>query len=114
MGPRMFHEEFILDEYQQNFFNQYPGLLNQFGYACASIYYNQGFQVVFGVHYEPENPDRRMHIHFAGNAVNYTNYKKFHTDLNAQQREREAGMEQAYMNIVRATVPLFVPIIYTD
>ena len=98
MGPRMFHEIYGMSDAQMCFFNEYPQLLDEFAYACASVYYNAGYQVVYGVHNEP-NTEKKMHIHFAVNAVSFNNGDKWHSDVNNEQGERENYMNMVYLDM---------------
>ena len=41
-------------------------------------YYQMGHQAVFGVHWEPE---KRCHIHFAVNSINFIDGRKWHTSM---------------------------------
>lgn len=100
MGPRMFHEIYGLSDGQMYFFHYYPQLLDEFAYACAGVYYDAGHQVIYGVHNEPYS-EKRMHIHFAVNAVNYNDGYKWHTNMSTDQRTRENYMNMIFEDMLR-------------
>ena len=52
--------------------------VNQMALEMCMEYYNEGFQVVYGVHWEEI---KKLHIHFAVNAVNFITGKKFDTSV---------------------------------
>ena len=106
MGPKMFHEIYVCDERQMRFFLHRLDLLQQFAYMAARIYYDRGFQVVYAAHMEPNDPEKMMHIHFAVNAVCYIDGKKWHTNLNEDQREREAAMNSVYESLLQVVCPI--------
>ena len=74
----MYHEVFSLtdDEFKEIGCN--ISILNQIAMECSKIYFNQGHQVVYGVHYDE---GKRWHIHFAVNTINFRTGAKWHTNI---------------------------------
>lgn len=85
-GRRMYHEVFNLDDCELERLAYLPDMLWQVGMECCQIYYQIGHQAVFAVHWEPE---KRCHIHFAVNSINFITGLKWHTKLpEIKERER--------------------------
>lgn len=85
-GRRMYHEVFNLLDWEAERLANSPEWLWNVGMECSRIYYQMGHQAVFGVHWEPE---KRCHIHFAVNTINFTDGRKWHTSM-PEIKEREA------------------------
>ncbi len=96
IGPRLAHEQFIFDDEQTLFFRSHPELAYAFAHQCAMTYYNLGHQVAFAIHYEPEQIEKGMHLHFIVSSVNIATGKKLHITCGADQRTREAYMNGIY------------------
>lgn len=53
----------------------------------AQDFYNDGFQVYYGVH-KPDKTERHIHVHFAVNTVNFRTGKKRHENkLETKKRQ---------------------------
>ena len=76
LGKKIVHETFSF--HQEEIQELDMDKLMKFAYRCAFHYYSLGYQVVYAMHYN-ENQD--YHIHFAVNAVNYLNGKKWHSSM---------------------------------
>lgn len=77
-GRRMYHEVFNLKDCELERLAYAPEILWQIGMECCQVYYQMGHQAVFGVHWEPE---KRCHIHFAVNSINFIDGRKWHTSM---------------------------------
>ena len=87
LGRKITHETFSF--HQQEIQELDLDKLMKFAYRCAFYYYSLGYQVVYAMHYN-ENQD--YHIHFAVNAVNYRNGKKWHSSM------RDLAMREGLFN----------------
>lgn len=78
-GRRMYHE--VLNLMDKEYEGLGSSIQNLYRYAlnCCMVYYEQGHQVVFAIHWERS---KRLHIHFAVNTINFITGKKWHTSLN--------------------------------
>ncbi len=84
-GRRMYHEVLNLKDCELERLGRDPKMLWQVGMECCQVYFQMGHQAVFAVHWEPE---KRCHIHFAVNTINFQNGRKWHTALpEIKQRE---------------------------
>jgi len=104
LGPKMFHEEYVLDDDEIEFFSgKSDVVLADFASKCTRQYFDLGFQVVYAVHkpivQSGKDDKSKIHIHIAGNAVNFKNGKKWHSNINEDQRAREAVMNAEYLKI---------------
>lgn len=77
-GRRMYHEVFCLDDEEFNGIGCSVTILNQIAMECAKIYFNLGHQVVYAIHHDEQ---KKWHIHFAVNSINFLNGKKWHTSM---------------------------------
>lgn len=77
-GRRMYHEVFNLEDCELERLAYAPEMLWQVGMECCQVYYQTGHQAVFAVHWEPE---KRCHIHFVVNSINFITGAKWHTKL---------------------------------
>ncbi len=84
-GCRMYHEVLNLADLELERLGYNAGMLWQVGMECCQVYYQKGHQAVFAVHWEPE---KRCHIHFAVNSINFINGLKWHSSL-PEIKERE-------------------------
>lgn len=78
-GRRMYHEVFnLLDEEVECFKWNKEGVLWSIGMECCQVYFQQGFQAAFAVHWEP---NKHWHFHFAVNTINFHTGRKWHTNM---------------------------------
>lgn len=86
------HEILTFSDEEEKILLQNIDHLMEFGRKCSEIYYGEGFQCVFGIHYgihcEDHNPEsinkKRLHIHFVINAVNFITGNLFHTRISSK------------------------------
>ena len=76
-GRRIYHEVYWLSNEEMQALYYDISRIWMFGMECSEYYFNQGYQVVFAIH----SDGIKYHIHFAVNAINYLNGKKYHTSL---------------------------------
>lgn len=76
-GRRMYHEVFSLTNEEVSRIRDFPTLI-QFANECSSLYYRNGFQVVFAIHYEAGG---QVHIHFAVSTINFRTGAKWHSSM---------------------------------
>lgn len=55
----------------------FPTLI-QFANECSSLYFRDGFQVVYAIHYEAGG---QVHIHFAVSTINFRTGAKWHSSM---------------------------------
>lgn len=104
-GRRMRHEFFRFSDYEMQLLMDKLHLVDMIAKECSVVYFDMGFQVVYAVHYDTE---KRLHIHFGVNSVNYINGKKFHSEY------REFyGRERRLNEIVRKYVE-YVSVCFAD
>ena len=92
VGTQIVHEILTFTDYEEAFFVNNTEALCRLAQYCANIYFEKGFQCVYGIHYGihcNENDDsslkkKRLHIHFIVNAVNYITGNKFATKLSSK------------------------------
>lgn len=85
-GRRMHHEVLNLRDEEYEKLGSSIQNLYQYALNCCMVYFEQGHQVVFAIHWER---CKRLHIHFAVNAINFITGKKWHTSMNeVADRER--------------------------
>lgn len=84
-GRKMLHEVFSVTDREFKGLNCDMGLLNQIALELCGEYYRQGFQAVYAIHWDA---GKKLHIHFAVNAVSFVTGKKFDTSVGGN-RERE-------------------------
>ncbi len=104
IGPRIFHEIFWLtpeDAASIYQYRQWKYCLNMLAQMAAHVYYSQGYQVVYAVHESGPGKKHKFHIHFAVNTVNIYTGEKFHTNLNEDQRIREAYMNKYLIEVLK-------------
>ncbi len=85
-GKRMYHEVLNLKDCEAERLDNAPEWLWKVGMECCQIYYQMGHQAVFAIHWEQE---KRCHIHFVVNSINFRNGLKWHTSL-PEIKHREA------------------------
>ncbi len=90
-GRRVFHEIFCFSEEERYGFQRIEQI-NDLALTCSKVYDHLGFQVIYAVHYSEE---KKLHIHFVGNAVSYVTGNKYHTSLNDKD-EREIIFNNLY------------------
>lgn len=69
------------ETYDKNGFNH----IHQIAYFFAQWYYLQGYQVVFAIHLDTDNP----HIHYVVNSVNFVNGEKYHTEFQDMEKQKQ-------------------------
>ncbi|MCI9080088.1 MAG: relaxase/mobilization nuclease domain-containing protein [Lachnospiraceae bacterium] len=84
-GRRIFHEVFSITDSEFENIGSDMGIVNQVALEMCREYFNEGFQVVYAVHREEI---KKLHIHFAVNAVSFITGKKFDTSVEGN-RHRE-------------------------
>lgn len=82
----MYHEVLNLKDCELERLGNDPEILWKVGMECCQVYYRMGHQAVFAVHWEPE---KRCHIHFAVNSINFVDGRKWHSSL-PEIKQREA------------------------
>lgn len=84
-GRRMYHEVLNLYDWEAERLEGASEWLWRVGMECCEFYYMMGHQAVFAVHWEQE---KRCHIHFAVNTINFRDGRKWHSSLpEIKQRE---------------------------
>ncbi|MDE7019371.1 MAG: relaxase/mobilization nuclease domain-containing protein [Lachnospiraceae bacterium] len=84
-GRRMYHEVLNLKDWEAERLDCALEWLWRVGMECCKVYYMMGHQAVFAVHWEAE---KRCHIHFAVNSINFRDGRKWHSSL-AEIKQRE-------------------------
>ena len=92
-GKRMFHEVFSITDREFEGINCDMKLLNQIALELCGEYYRQGFQVVYAIHWDKE---KKLHIHFAVNAVSFMTGKKFITSAKGNSERERLFNEKLY------------------
>lgn len=76
-GRRMYHEVFSLTNEEVSRIRDFSTLI-QFANECSLLYFQNGFQVVFAIHYEAGG---QVHIHFAVSTINFRTGAKWHSSM---------------------------------
>lgn len=92
-GKRIFHEVFSITDREFEGINCDMKLLNQIALELCGEYYRQGFQVVYAIHWDKE---KKLHIHFAVNAVSFMTGKKFITSKDGNNERERLFNEKLY------------------
>lgn len=100
-GRMLYHEIFnITDEEFNKLGNDY-NRVNLIALECAKVYYSNGYQVAFAIHDDRKKigTNKRVHIHFVVNAVNFSTGRKWHTSMKESfNRERSFnGILEGFM-----------------
>ncbi len=77
-GIRIYHELLSFTDWEYERLGYDINLIYQIAMRCCEEYFNNGYQVVFAIHYEVE---KKLHIHFAINSIHYKTGKKLHTTI---------------------------------
>ena len=75
-GRRILHEVFSITDREFTDMGRDIAIVNRLASDLCLEYYRMGFQVVYAVHWDME---KKLHIHFAVNAVSYKTGKKINT-----------------------------------
>lgn len=102
-GRRIYHEVFWFSEDELNKLGRSIEKIWNFAYEVSrSCFYEQGFQVIFAIHYDLK---LRYHIHFAVNTINYCTGAKLRSymgDLKNRENYYNAVL-QKYMEVILET-----------
>lgn len=82
-GRRMYHETFSLCDKEFESLHYDFSIVNLFAMECCQEYFLRGHQAIYAVHFEP---DKKLHIHFAVNTINFIDGKKWRSYM----RDRSA------------------------
>lgn len=85
-GRRMYHEWFLIKDEEYWMLGNNIELVKKIAWECASLFFVAGFQVVYGIHWQP---DKRLHIHFGVSTINIRDGRKWHSS----KRDLEYRME---------------------
>lgn len=92
VGTQIVHEILTFTDEEEKFFLNNINLLIQLAQYCANIYYQKGFQCIYGIHngvhfdecFDSTVTRKRLHIHFVINAVSFITGNKFATKLSSK------------------------------
>ncbi len=92
-GRRMFHETFRISDREFDEIGRDFGKLETIARWICNDYDDRGFQTVYAIHQaldeNSNSGNRGIHIHIAGNSVNYRNGKKWHTNFEDRNNRSE-------------------------
>lgn len=77
-GRRIYHEVFSISDDEIRSLGYDMEMVRKIAMECCQVYFQAGHQVVFAIHWEP---DKKLHIHFVVNTINYCNGQKWHTNI---------------------------------
>lgn len=105
-GRRLYHEFFLIkdEEFKRLGENMYT--VHNIANECCRLYYEAGFQVVYAIHWEKE---KRLHIHFVVNVINFRNGLKWHSskvDLKNRQEAFNCILEK-YQNMIISPISFY-------
>ncbi len=95
-GRRLIHEVYSFTDEEFNLLNNDYALINLIAREISAYFFDQGYMVVYAIHCEI---DKRVHIHFAVNSINYYNGKKF-VSKGEDFKNRIAIFQSIYQNIL--------------
>lgn len=75
-GRRMYHEWFLIKDEEYWMLGNNIELVKKIAEECANLFFDAGFQVVYGIHWQP---DKRLHIHFGVSTINFRDGRKWHS-----------------------------------
>lgn len=95
-GRRVFHEAYCLSD--QDFINLNCDYANVYALAekISDCYLQDRHQVLFAIHHDPE---KKVHIHFVVNTVNYESGKKYHSSKEDLKRREKKFNEIFYAEV---------------
>lgn len=102
IGKKLFHETLLLDEKDLALLNGNQNHIIEYAKMCAYFYFSSGFQVAYAVHWDQE---KKYHIHFVGNSVNFSNGHKWHNNYDKEKIREEnfkyylCKYNQMYVNV---------------
>ena len=96
-GRRMYHEVLTIREDEFDKLNRDMSIANRIALECCMIYYLQGHQVVYAVHWDQ---DKFVHIHFAVNTISFIDGRKWHTSM-----REGTSREKKFNEIMRGYFP---------
>ena len=114
--PKLFHEVFRFSADDIRCLGYDFHRIWAFAHECSSIYYNDGFMVIFAIHnqYNPNHSEKSspIHIHYVVNAVNHETGGKWN-QIKSSQRIRE-NLFNSILESYRVPIPdnMVCPIIF--
>ena len=87
-GRYIDHEIYSFSEEEENMILQNDIPVGEIAQKMALDFYNDGFQVYYGVH-KQDNSDKHLHVHFAINTVNFRTGKKRHENIGDTKRRQD-------------------------
>ena len=85
-GRRVLHEVFSITDNEFGKLGYDMNIMDQIALEMCKEYFNEGFQVVYGIHWEEK---KKLQIHFAENSVRYVTGKKIDTSINSNNRREQ-------------------------
>lgn len=100
-GRMLYHETFNITDEEFNKLDNDYNRVNWIALECAKVYYSNGYQVAYAIHDDIKKvgTNKRVHIHFVVNAVNFMTGRKWHTSKRESfNRERSFnGILEGFM-----------------
>lgn len=87
-GRYIDHEVYSFSEEEENMILQNDIPVEGIAQKMAQDFYNDGFQVYYGVH-KPDKTETHIHVHFAVNTVNFRTGKKRHENMGDTKRRQD-------------------------
>lgn len=87
-GRYIDHEVYSFSEEEENMILQNDIPVEGIAQKMAQDFYNDGFQVYYGVH-KPDKTEAHIHVHFAVNTVNFRTGKKRHENMGDTKRRQD-------------------------
>lgn len=109
-GRRMYHEVLNLKDCELERLGRNQEMLWWVGMECCQVYFQMGYQAVFAAHWEPE---KRCHIHFAVNSINFQNGLKWHTTL-PEIKQREGIFNEILCKYQIMATGAIEPLVFVD
>ena len=106
----MYHFVYCPEDIELKFLYQNPSLAARIALDQASFFYNLGHQIVYAIH---DDPEKRLHIHYAVNAVNFRDFHMFHYNLTKVKRYNTL-FTKISMNRIADTYNMVYPILMPE
>lgn len=87
-GRYIDHEVYSFSEEEENMILQNDIPFEEIARKMAQDFYNDGFQVYYGVHKKNDN-EKHFHAHFAVNTVNFRTGKKRHENMGDTKKRQD-------------------------
>lgn len=106
-GRRLYHEVYSFSDEDYMNLNCDIRKVEEIGRKICQSYYEQGFQSIYAIHYEPM---KHLHIHIVVNAISFVTGKKYHASKEITEQKR--GLYDSFYHVEMLRTPIMIQPIY--